>query len=574
MYTSPPPRDPENEPHSLEPDKDLVSGMAQRLFDHFSQMHLNQDQWLKCLNDFLAEAESRLAEPVGTREIEAKIAAILRDDKHLPMNQLSEEAQKAVYREVAEWLVAEKICEKMINYERSVEEGLQSGRYRKLRRIDEVNVLWDDGEAFGTAADRQLTAAFLRENYVVDMQGPIVGTGTRVVVRELKPVKFPLPYPEKDELVEGLMIKIPNRLLVVRLTKDSYKNILGAEVVNSEQSAIGSFLLASESLFFPSPREDPAAIADETQEKVSTQLDIDTFLARRRERKSFIPPLMIIRAQIGDSSCTEYMTVQKKVLAKGTVLRGETPMYRDMLRIPDFRERVRQFVQACKNFHAATGLLPDTVGHGNVLYTKRGNVYLVDINNITAEPHYRLLALLGLAKELKLTLERPDLMPERREKLELHYQQSRKEFLEEMAGNTQYDPFRNEQTLDCLIDNLYINQKDRVLNAFCRAARLIDDLSLPIFLHNISNLIGLEMDILRNEQEAGLVTEEEKRRRFDEINEEPLYRPLGSSIGVWKNKRSYCFDDVLDNKIQGHDNWIAYYLSRIYSILNSDGMSV
>lgn len=574
LYTVPPPKNADNQTEGVEPDKDQVNAMAQRLFEHFSQMRLNQDQWLKCLNDFLAEAESNQNTPVGRQEIEAKIAAILRDDKHLPMQQLSEDAQKAVYREVAEWLVAEKLCEKMLGYERSVIEGLENGRYRRFSRIEEVNVLWNDGEAFGNASSRQAMADFLRENYVVDMKGPIVGSGTRVVARELKPMKFPLPYPEKDELDEGLRINIPNRFLVVRLTKDSYKDVLGSEVVKSEQSAIVSFLLASESLFFPAARSGPDGIRAETGGAISEMLALEVMPTENPFKKSFIPPLMIIRAQIGEYGHSEYMTVQKKVLSKGTVLRGEVPMYRDMLTIPGFRDRLRQFVQACKNFHAATGLLPDTVGHGNVLYTKRGNVYLVDINNITPEPHYRLIALLGLCKELKLLLENPNLCDERRQKLESHYQQARKEFFEEMSGQPKFDDFCSEEVLDRLMTHFYVNPKDRVLNSFFRAAQLVDDLSLPIFCHNISNLLGLEMDILRNEAEAGLITEEERKEKLEYLEDTPLYRPLSSSHGPWKGKRCFCFDDILDNKSQGHENWIGNYMSRIYCILNNDGMSV
>ena len=111
--------------------------------------------------------------------------------------------------QVAEWLAAEKICEKMVAYERSIQEGLENGNFKKFKRIHKVDVV-KDGDNFCADSPQEDLISFIRENYVVDMRGAPVGAGTRCVVRELKPVKFPLPYPKKDELKDGMMLKVPN----------------------------------------------------------------------------------------------------------------------------------------------------------------------------------------------------------------------------------------------------------------------------------------------------------------------------------------------------------------------------
>ncbi len=580
MYTAPPPKDLNEEPIDLESAKDIVTDMAQRLYAHFSQMNLNADQWLKCLENFLAEEEGQGQNITCPADVDAKIATILQNDKHIPLNQISEDAKKAVYREVAEWLAAEKICEKMIKYERSIEDGLKSGRLMRFKTIKEVNVLKDDGDAFGAASSVEEMTDFLQENYVVDMLGPIVGAGARVEVRELKPVKFPLPYPENDELREGLMIKIPNRFLVVRLTKKSYRNVLGDAVAESEKNAIKAFVLASELLFFPGKensvegvsacvRADVSGVTEEEPENESLNGPLSP-----AEKHSFIPPLLIIQAQIGDSGPMEYMTIQKKVMAQGSVLRNDWEMKRDLKVIPGFKEKVRLFVAACKNFHEATGLLPDLVGNGNVLYTKRGNIYLVDINNITGQPDYRLIALIGLAKDLQGKMESDRIEEEKKVRYRKEFLEIRKEILEEMEGKPQYEEFCNDAAIDRILDTLYMEKNDFVRVGFLRAVRLIDNLKIPIFLHNISNLMGIEIDVLQSELDKGEISEEEFQRGKEALNDDPLYKPLRSAVGVWKNKRCYVFEDILDNKEQGHNNWIADYVSKIYGNINSDGLGL
>ncbi len=580
MYTVPPP--PRVESYEIEPAKDLVTDMAQRLYDHFSHLHLNEEQWLKCLESFLADPRINVDEAICTEDVRAKISFILENNKKIPLNGISEVALKAVYREVAEWLVAEKIVEKMINYECWIEEGLASGRYQEFEEICEVNVINDDTEAFGAAFDSEGIIDFIKANYVVDMTGPVIGAGARVEVRELKPKKFPLPYPAIAEQDQSLMIKIPNRFLTVRLSKSSYKDVKGETMTESEQEAIRVFVLASKLLTFPGNGNGVEDVQTDLREgltkmyPVSEKLDQNDPLVKKflPKRKSFIPPLLIIKAKIGKKGTTEYMTIQKKVMAKGSVVRGDVQMFKDLLEVPGFREKLRLFVEACKDFYAVTGLLPDLVGNGNVLYTYKGNVYLVDINNISKEPDYMLAALMGYAKELEFKLINPRIEVDKKSGYKDEYDNTRKEIFELVNSNSRYKEFADETTIERIMSKFYTDNKDVVKNSFLRAANLVDDLSIPIFMHNISNLHGIELDILRSERDEGLLSPEEFMQKQDDLNSEPLYAPLSNSVGAWKKARSFCFDDVVQNKREGYSHWVSEYMSKIYGSLSSDGLGL
>lgn len=569
-------------PVEIEPVKDLVTEMAQRLYDHFSRLHLDEGEWLTCLEDFLADARMNGNEVICTEDVKSKISSILENDKKIPLSKISEAALRAVYREVAEWLVAEKIIEKMVAYEHSIEEGVESGRYQKFKEIHEVTVINDDADAFGAAFDSEEIVEFIKANYIVNMKGPAIGAGARIEVRELKPIKFPLPYPARAEQDESLMIKIPNRFLVVRLSKGSYKDVKGESMTESEQEAIRAFKLASDLLTFPGNGNGVEDVQTGVREGVSTlhplseDLDENDPLVKQflPKRKSFIPPLLIIKAKIGETGNTEYMTIQKKVMAKGSVVRGDVQMFKDLSDVPGFRKKLRLFVTACKDFHAATGMLPDLVGNGNVLYTYKGNVYLVDINNISKEPDYRLVALMGYAKELESKLESPRVEEERKADYTVEYDKVRKEILEAMKSSPRYEDFANEATFNRIMGNFYMDNKDVVKKRFLRAAGLVDDLSIPIFMHNISNLHGIELDILRSERDEGLITDEEFRQKQDDLNLEPLYAPLSNSVASWKGARCFTFDDVVQNKREGHSHWISEYMAKIYGSLSSDGLGL
>lgn len=579
MYSATPPQGLNEESPDLEPAKDMVTDMAQRFYDHFSAMHLDQDQWLQCLLDFLAESECENSVEGCSLDTREKIRKIVMDDKQIPLSFLAEDAKKAVFREVAEWLAAEKICEKMINYEADISAGMEKGRYRRFSSIEAVNVVKDYEETFGSTVAIEEMIAFIKDNYVVDMGGPIVGAGTRVEVRELKPVKFPLPYPKKDELVEGLRIEIPNRYLVVRLSKGSYKDRLGDLMTESENRAIKAFVLASQMMFFE--REELGGDNDSLGEGRS---EIDSFEEEDgdsvfgkvfRRRYSFIPPLLIIRARIGDLGVMEYMTIQKKIIKEGEVLCNDKKMKADFIRIPGFKEKVKLFIEACKRFNKETGLLPDLVGSGNVLYTRKGNVYMVDINNITEQPDLRLIALIGLYKDLEWRVSSPRLEDEVRDRMKEESDNVKREIIERINGNDKYAAFCDEKVLERILDKFYGDKKDVVRMDFLRAVGMIDNLSHPIHFLNMNNLHGLELDILASERESGEISDEEYARRRDEIVGDSFYHAYSDSYGEWKEKKkTYDFQYVLDNKNNGFDNWVSQYANQVANSLDSGALSL
>lgn len=576
MYTAPSPE--KGEDQVLPVPKDLTVQMAQRLYEHFSSMQLNADQWLECLEAFLVEAEGKKRKGYSSKDIKAKIRAIITGDKAIPLDYISEDARKAVYREVAEWLVAEKICEKMVSYESEIQEGLKSGKYKKFQQVHALSLLMDNDAFYENRSVEQI-GDFIRDNYVINIGGRPLGAGARVEVRELMPVKFPLPYPEKDELSDGLMIKIPNRFLVLRLTKSSYKSVLGQSIDTREEEAIEVFRLASELLVFSGTERTVEDVSATTLEAVDGVMDQDIQpekapvakkTVRRKKQYSFIPPLIIIKAQVEPGHPPEYMTIQKKVQTRGHIIRDDHNLIKDLTAIRGFRQKLRKFIEACKRFYIASGRLPDSVGHGNVLYTGKGNVYMVDINNINKEPKYKLIALAVLCRTLRNRLD-DNLDEETRSTLERELRQAHAEMMNEAAMVERMESF-DISKMDEVLSNLFVNNGHQSVKEFFSAAGLVDDLNLPIFMHNVQNLFHIEKNILESELKSGKITEEEFNKKIEGMQEEPMYRVHNSMRGVWKNKREFCLNDILENKRQGHDNWIAMYVGSIYSFLaHSDG---
>ena len=96
------------------------------------------------------------------------------------------------------------------------------------------------------------------------------------------------------------------------MTKTSYRDALGSSMNESEEKAIRAFRLAAELLVFNGTEKNPDDVAANIGERTAKVLDADDPLAaadssaakkRTRRRKkvySFIPPLMIIYAQVGE----------------------------------------------------------------------------------------------------------------------------------------------------------------------------------------------------------------------------------------------------------------------------------
>jgi len=575
MYTIPPltesPREaPAKAPH------DKTAMMAQRLYDHFSNLQLNVHQWLECLERFLADSSDVFRKKSSRTEIRNKIRNIITHDKSIPVDQISEEAQQAVYREVAEWLTAEKIVEKMIAYEDSIQEGIKMGSLKPFHEIEEVLVL-KDGE-YVSHEQLEDIKKFIKDNYVLDVGKAPLGQGARVVVRELKPKNFPLPYPKKDELRDGLMLKIPNHFLVLRLTKSTYKTALGNEINKSEENAIEVFKTASELLVFSGSE----SVMDLTADTANKVLDVfDDFKSanpvkkpRKTRQYSFVPPLIIIKAVIEPGRPAEYMTIQKKIQKKGVLMGDEHNFVEDLRQIHGFRSKVKKFLTACKRLYGKSKRLPDTVGYGNILYTEKGNIYLVDINNITPEPDYYLIALICLYHKIITYVQFQQLEQSRLKSLESELPLLRKEIFEEMRKHNKFDCFANDSDLDQLIDNMFINNKHPKVRSFFRTTGLIDDLDLPIFMHNVQNLYNIEKNIYESELKDGKISKEEFEKRLEAIYEEPIYRMYFYRRAPWKNKHSFNLEDILDNKKAGFDNWQAMMVGELYNFIANSGANI
>ncbi len=168
MYTAPAPETKEGQEQPVP--RDLTVQMAQRLFDHFSGMQLNAGQWLECLEAFLVEAEGKKRKGFSSKDVKAKIRQIITGDKAIPLDYMDEAARTAVYREVAEWLAAEKIVEKMVSYEMEIQEGLKSGKYKKFQQVNALSLLMDDDDFYEKRTVEQI-GDFIRDNYVINIGG-------------------------------------------------------------------------------------------------------------------------------------------------------------------------------------------------------------------------------------------------------------------------------------------------------------------------------------------------------------------------------------------------------------------
>lgn len=568
MYTTPPPT-PEYE---LQAPKTLTAAIAQRLYEHFSQMRLNMGEWLTCLEQFLIETEEMSGAHVSLGEVKNRIREIITEDKAIPLERLSEGNRQEINREVAEWLVAEKICEKMVTYEQSISEGLKNGTYKPIHEIEEVMVIKDDDVFHGSSTySPDEIKKFIMENYVVKAKGEPLGKGARVEVRELAPIKFPLPYPTRDERKEGLMILIPNRFLVIRILRDSYRDSLGEKIDKSELNAINAFKLASELLVFTG-RETGAIteISEDTATEIGNSLPEDARpakAARRTIKHSFIPPLIIIKAILDPGSLAQYLTIQKKVARKGHIGPRNTDMIDDLAKIKGFKKRVREFIAACKRFHRKEKMLPDTVGGGNVLYTARGNVYLVDINNITAEPDFEFVALVLHYKKIFYTMEFSS--DEKRKKVYRETLSSLETEIKEKIASG--DPRRelNWNEIMEVVENIHSKNDNPAVQKFLHLTGIIDDLGVTVFLHNMVNLRSIEETLLFHELKEKTITDEEYRKKSDSLSEEHIYRPISSQRGIWRGKNNFDLRDTIRNKQEGHDNWIADYIQSLYGTLNS-----
>ena len=470
---------------------------------------------------------------------------------------------------MAEWLAAERICERMVDYEKEIEDGIKEGKYQEIHSIEDVIVI-KDHEVFhgkkrsGKAVKEQEEEIKrnIMEHYVIKVS-EILGHGARVNVQELVPRRLPIPLPDRHELKEKLILHTPNKFLVIRILRDSYRKTLGKSVNEIELEAIKIFKLAAKHLVFSlSEGDDPSSIRQETSVLTDEALndEQDSSAEQKRVKYSYIPPLIIIKAKLTPEGESEYLTIQRKVIKRGVVRRNNPDLSRDIRDHPEFRKKVRHFISACKGFYKKTDRMPDTVGHGNVLYTNKGNIYLVDINNIAPTPDFKLISLMLLYKELCFALT-SDYFPDK--------QSIRDEMPIILNELLAYFP---KDFIDIIVENIYENPKHPKIQEFLIKTNMIDDVGVPIFMHNLDNLYNIERSLLDADLEQGMKTKEEYAKKKAEMNEDLIYKFSTPIRGVWKEKRTANLFDKIQNKKEGNDNWISYYACHLYSaIVQSSG---
>ncbi|MBN1494130.1 hypothetical protein JW911_00120 [Candidatus Peregrinibacteria bacterium] len=534
----------------IEISRDTVEKIAQNLFIIFSKSQISIPDWISCLTDYLSEHFMNNFTPQDV--LNYIINKIIKGDHGIDLDSWTYDAQQSKIREVAEWLCAEKICENIFKYEDDIKKGLDEGRYQEIHSIEEVNVIRDNEIFYGkrksklTKNQEEEIKRYIQENYVIKIS-EMLGYGTRVNVFELKPKQIPMPIPKRDK---RLMLKTPNRFLVIRVLRDNYKESLGNKVNASELDAIKTFIKAKTLLTFETVNDEYTSVQDE------------------KEDNSFIPPLIIIKAKLSHEKDPEYITIQKKIQPRGTISRLDMNFKADVHDSDNFRNKLRQFVLACKKFYKKEERIPDTVGRGNVLYTRENDVfsiYLVDINNMAPVPDCRLLSLVLLLKEIENGL-KSEYFEDIKADLKSEYFKTAREILKILGASEKYQHF-DLRAIQTIVETVYLNPDNSLVHDFLSKTRMIDDKDEPIFMHNLDNLLRLENAICETELEKGLITDEEYKEKILLIKEEDIYKIFITSRGEWVNQRSTGLHDILKNKNEGHDNWISYFMTNLYSII-------
>ena len=578
------------------PPKELTTDIAQRLYGYYTAMGLDPREWIACLQGTLEDStngsensgtggardsankiddpetkESR--EDGGPGNIGRKVKSIITHDKGIYLDGLDEYGRNALVREVTEWLAAEQIGEKMLKHRTEVERGIESGMLCPIAEVLEVVIRKDDEffqypEGEKPAVDIK---EFIRLNYVVKIGGRPMGEGTRACVRELVPVEFPFPIPKRDELREGLMLKYPNNYLVIRLMRDVHKKRLGVTVNESEKQNVTSLMQAADSLTFTEKTEpDSETIAEEQRTLMSNALQNEALLRDKLVHRdngqavySFIPPLIVLIIKLRENDEPVYATIQKKISGRGGLFDEKGALDTDLKQIPGFREKAQNFVSACKDFYQREKKLPDISGPNNVLYTDKGNIYLVDINNIAEEPDYKMLSLTIMLK--KLTDDHRSAFSSREKPtITADMKRVKEEIAAHVAGAPHLKDFSGAQA-EKVSNQIYNYDERKDARDFLKQIRFFDDISFPVFLANIIKMSNLEKRLLKSSFESGEITAEELSNKIAELGSDPFYSILNPHRGFKMNSRFSYVDDAVADLKAGGEKWIMFYA---YSFLD------
>lgn len=570
-----------NDTPEVLPPKELTTDIAQRLYGYYTAMGLDPREWIACLQGTLADSgrggdipeEAGIPEDDGPQQIGRKVTGIITRDKGIHLEDLDENGRNAVIREVTEWLAAEQIGEKMLNHKAEIARGIESGVLCPIGEVLEVVVRKDD-EFFqypeGANPEEDIRE-FIRKNYVVRAGGRPLGQGTRACVRELVPAEFPFPIPKRDELREGLMLKYPNNYLVIRLMRDVYKKKLGEGVNESEKQNVTSLMQAVDSLTFTENTEpDSGTIAEEQRQLISTALQNQAMLREQLVHRdegqavfSFIPPLIVLIIRLREGDEPVYATIQKKISGRGGLFDEKGALDTDLREISGFREKAENFVSACKDFYRREKKLPDISGPSNVLYTDKGNIYLVDINNIAEEPDYKMLSLMIMLK--KLTEDLRTAFPSREKPaIAADIKRVKEEIAAHVAGAPHLKDF-DVAKAEKISDQIYNYDERSDSRDFLKQIRFFDDIGFPVFLANIVKMSNLEKKLLKSSFEAGELTEEELEKGMTELGSDSFYSILYPHRGFKINSRLSYIDDAVADLKAGGEKWVMFYA---YSFLD------
>lgn len=516
-------------------DHGLTLIFAQKLYDHFISLGLDPREWIECLSNHIGGP---------TEQVRARIKRIIEMDKGIKLEGLEEKDRSELIREVAEWLAAERIIEQMRDYEGQINSGLENGSLREIESIEEVIAVKEQDLMIFESIDADEIRRLLCSNYVIKT-GTVMGQGRRIRTYELIPKSFPFPRPKTDELHEGLLLKYPNRDLVVRLPQRQYVHLLGSEFNPSEERAVATLARAAETFTFKSDDEDkiPSCI----RESLNASAYLSEQIAHRENGEkvfSFIPPLVIVVMRIKGEDELTRATVQKRIIPKGHLFSDDPTFEEDLKDIPGFAEKVEKFVDANKTFYEKEGRLPDLAGQENVLYTEKGNVYLVDVNNICAEPDYKMLALLVMLKQLNYQGADDQKKGFVRDAIRRHVESS-----------GQYGRFKVD-SLDEMAEKLYWYDEVKEASDFLVQCGFFDDMRFPVFPANVNKLHDLEKKLLSFKLVKGEINEREFKEALANLKSQKIYAVMYPSKKYEDKKGFMDAERALHDMQAGDETWV------------------
>ncbi len=549
--------DPENEKE--------ISTIAEELYNYYKgHPRINTEIWLESL---LIELSKSLK--LTRNDIEELLEDIIRTDKKIPLENLSDQDKKELFREISEWLVAEGILKMIKDYDSRIKEDTRNGKLIRIDDIIKVSVI-KELENIPRFENTDELKSYLMDNYLIDTDN-LIGSGKRMNVYDFVPVSFPLPFPREDNLTKAIVFRYPNKFLVIRIMNNIYREFLSDKLEESEDESIKDFntinpFFTYQKVKLSNDSDNRARMAKSIIKSGHLLKDHLTGRSFQKKTFSFIPPLIILKVKLQNSNTEEYVTIQQKIFKRGEISILDSNFKNDLLSSKSFRYKVKGFIKAFKRLFLQKGLMPDLIGSGNLLYNQYKNIYLVDINNVSREPQFEILANMLLLRDIKISIMEGLGIPV----IKRISIKKLKELNEEKQGSTgllndflkNYNDFY-KQTRISLRDAEHIidfeNYQDRNLLKFLKDIRFLDDLNEPIFLHNLDKVYQIERYLISLKKGNYMPDDEFKP------SNDPFYTIMDYKKGDWENKNTYGLDDMLENKNKGYTNWVSFYVMNFYN---------